>query len=218
MISAITDFILLVSGSVGLSILAKATLVLLLGLIVGAIAGRAQSSWRHLIFATTFAAVLALPLVAIAIPEVAVELETAAPVEAHSQSSTTADSPLTSSELPMIAARDAGAPSPEVWALTSVTVILFSVWITGALFLLLSLTVDLLRVRGLRRHGIPSKKLRGIIERLTIDARMKPVDVLLHEKLSAPVTFGFFNPVIMLPPIAAALIQIGPPSVSPTTG
>ena len=47
MISAITDFILLVSGSIGLSILAKATLVLLLGLIAGAIAGRDTLQSRY---------------------------------------------------------------------------------------------------------------------------------------------------------------------------
>lgn len=199
MTSVITDFILLVSGSLGLSILAKATFILLLGVVVGAIAVRAQASWRHLVFATTFAAVLALPLAVIAIPELAVEFAATPRVEVQKETAIPIESPPSVSAPAIASTSEPGTLTAEAWAMPSVMTVVLSVWLAGVVFLLLSLAVDLLRVRHLRRHGLPSEKLRETIERLTVDARMKPVDVMLHEKIAAPVTFGFFQPVIMLP-------------------
>ena len=196
---AVTDFILLVSESVSLSILVKASFILVLGFAAGAIASRSQASWRHLIFATTFAAVLALPLVAFTVPELAVVFETQAPVEVQKQSSTTNDSAATIFQARVAAARETSTPTSSGWVMPAISVILFSAWIVGAVLLLVSMAIDLLRVRELGRHGIPSETLRGTIDRLTVDAGMKPVAVLLHEKIKAPVTFGFFRPVIMLP-------------------
>jgi beta-lactamase regulating signal transducer with metallopeptidase domain/ankyrin repeat protein len=199
MTSVISDFILLISGSVALSILAKATFILLLGVAIGAIAVRAQASWRHLVFATTFAAVLALPVAVIAIPELVVEFAATPQQEIQKETATPIVSPPNVSAPAIASSSERGTPTAEAWAMPSVMTVVLSVWLAGVVFLLLSLTVDLLRVRHLRRHGLPSEKLRETIERLTVDARMKPVDVMLHEKIAAPVTFGFIQPVIMLP-------------------
>ena len=180
MIPGLTDLILLASESVSLSILVKASFILLLGFVAGAIASKSQASWRHLIFATTFAAVLVLPLVALTVPELAVVFETEAPAEVQKQSSTTVASPVAVSQPSAAATRETNTPTSSEWAMPAVTVILFSAWIVGAVLLLVSMAVDLLRVRDLRRHGIPSENLRGTVDRLTVDARMKPVNVLLH--------------------------------------
>jgi bla regulator protein blaR1 len=198
MTSIITDFVLLISSSVGLTILAKATVILTLGLVAGALAVRAQASLRHLVFATTFAAVLALPLIVATIPDLPVAVPVAASGELAQRSALAIPASADS------AAADAVTLAPAVsttdaWQLPSLATILLLAWITGAFALMLSLTIDLVRVRHLRRHGLPSEQLRSVIDRLAVEARVNPVDVMLHEKIQAPVTFGFFRPVVMLP-------------------
>lgn len=196
--SVITDFVLTLSGSVGLTILAKATVVLLLGLVAGALSVRAQASWRHLVFATTFAAVLALPLVVFTIPDLPIEVAVAEPV---SETLKVSSAPVLSSAIVEPTGSETTAPTAtlQTRSLPSIATVLLVAWIAGALILFLSLMLDLFRVRHLRRHGLPSNKLRGLVERLTVEARLKPVDLMLHEKIQAPVTFGFFRPAVMLP-------------------
>ncbi len=199
--SFVTEFVFVLSGSVGLSILAKATIILLLGLVAGALASRTQASVRHLVFATTFAAVLALPIVVFGIPELPVEF---AAVSESEMQQPLATMPAASSTTVTTAAGAATreASTTASWSMPSLGTIVFAIWGAGAVLLLLSLVVDLLRVRNLRRDGIPSEQLRARVDRLVMDAGAKPVDVMLHEKIQAPVTFGFFRPVIMLPSTA----------------
>jgi beta-lactamase regulating signal transducer with metallopeptidase domain/ankyrin repeat protein len=197
--SAVTDFVLVVSGSVGLTILAKATVVLLLGLVAGALSARAQASWRHLVFATTFAAVLALPIVVAAVPDLPIEVQSGAgQAGAASPISEPAAVPAAVVERSSSAANSVPAAASS-YSIPSMATILLLAWIAGAAFLMLSLIVDLLRVRHIRRHGLPSKQLRSMVNQLTVEARLKPVGVLLHEKIEGPVTFGFFRPTVMLP-------------------
>jgi len=198
--SVITDFLIMLSGSIGLTVLAKATVILILGLAIGALAGRAQASWRHLVFATTLAAVLILPLVAFAVPELPIAFVV------DTQSADQRGTPIERATSVAAAAGPATAlptavrtVSEKTWSLLSVATILLFTWIGGIAALMISLAVDLMRVRHFRRCGLPSQQLRGIVDRLTRDAGLKSVDVLLHEDLQAPVAFGFFQPTIMLP-------------------
>ena len=199
MTSVISDLVLILSDSVALTILAKATVILLLGLVAGALSVRAQASWRHLVFATTFAALLALPMVVMIMPDLPVEVTASAPVAESATAAAARVASLTAIEPAVTITTAKPAAIAETSAMPSTTTLLLVAWIAGGLFLSLSLVVDLMRVRHFRRHGLPSERLRGLVERLTIEARLKPVDVLLHEKLQAPVTFGFFNPTVMLP-------------------
>jgi bla regulator protein blaR1 len=199
MTSVVTDFVLMVSDSLGLSILAKVTVILLLGLVAGAFARRMRASWRHLVFVTTFTAALALPLAVAGVPELSVEFATESAVAAQPQVVTAPVSPATAVAQPAGPVSDPESARSVAWAMPSIATALLVIWVSGAAFLLLSLGVDLFRVRHLKRHGIPSEQLRETIERVTIEARMKPVDLLLHEKIQAPVTFGLFRPTIMLP-------------------
>ena len=68
----------LVSGSVEFSILAKATVVLIAGLAAAALARRARASMRHLVLAVTFAAFAVLPVAAIALPPLTVDVPASA--------------------------------------------------------------------------------------------------------------------------------------------
>ena len=199
MTSFISDLVLILSDSVALTILAKATVILLLGLFAGALSVRAQASWRHLVFATTFAALLALPMVVMTIPDLPVAVAASAPVDESAASTAALVTSSSVTEPAVTNTTPKPAAAAETWSMPSTTTLLLVAWIAGALFLSLSLLIDLMRIRHFRQHGLPSERLRGMVDRLTIEARLKPVDVLLHEKLRAPVTFGFFNPTVMLP-------------------
>ena len=198
MTSVISDLVLILSDSVALTILAKATVILLLGLFAGALSVRAQASWRHLVFATTFAALLALPMVVMTIPDLPVEVAASTPVVQNAPVAVT-NIPSAMTDPAITVTTASRAMAADAWSLPSTATLLLVAWLVGASFLSLSLLIDLMRVRHFRRHGLPSSHLREMIEKLTLEARVKPVDVLLHEKLQAPVTFGFFNPTVMLP-------------------
>ena len=78
MIPTPADVALMVSQSVEISLLAKATAFLLVGLIGVALARRARASVRHLILAATFVAIAATPLLMNGIPETRIAIPIAA--------------------------------------------------------------------------------------------------------------------------------------------
>lgn len=195
MTSTVTETALALSSSVELAILLKATVLLALGLTAAWAAGRARASRRHLLLAATFAALLALPIVAAAAPAVAIELP-AAPA---------GDSPApaaarTEAAPPATAGAERRTPeSPSSWAPSWPTVVR-AAWIAGAAFLLLSLALDLWRLGRLRRDGLPSLELRDMTRSLAAECGVRrPVEVLLHERIAAPLTCGLLRPAIMLP-------------------
>ena len=61
-------------SSFELSLLAKATLILLVGLAVTALARTARASARHLVIATLFVALIALPLLIVFVPAMAIDV------------------------------------------------------------------------------------------------------------------------------------------------
>lgn len=200
--SIITEFALIVSGSVVLTILAKSTVILLLGLTAGALAVRAKASWRHLVFATTFAAVLALPIVVTMAPDFAVEVPPASASLAERSSLTPAvmASVATSGveTTPVQVAQSTPGTRAEAWSAASLAAALLLLWAGGGLVLMGLLAIDMWRVRQLRRHGIPSERIQNIADSLTEYGKRR-VEIMMHENILAPVTFGFWRPAVMLP-------------------
>ena len=74
MIPNLSGAALWLSNSFELSLLAKATLILLAGLAVTALARTARASARHLVIATSFAALVALPLLIAFVPAMAIDV------------------------------------------------------------------------------------------------------------------------------------------------
>src|SRR5215510_5730481 len=72
MISTISETAVALGRPVELSILGKATVILVIGLTIVILSRRARASVRHLLLAATLAAVLALPLIALAVPEMTI--------------------------------------------------------------------------------------------------------------------------------------------------
>jgi beta-lactamase regulating signal transducer with metallopeptidase domain/ankyrin repeat protein len=109
-------------------------------------------------------------------------------------------------------ARSAGlAPSAAVsldgargaWQATtgmSIPVALRLLWAAGAVLLLASLAIALRRVRTVHRGGIPWIAGQAVAETLARESGIsRPLTVLLHESVPAPVTWGSRRPVIVLP-------------------
>jgi hypothetical protein len=77
MLSTIAQTMISLTQSIELSILAKATVMLTLGLAAARLAVQAPASVRHLLLTATFAALIALPLAAVTVPGVVIQVPVA---------------------------------------------------------------------------------------------------------------------------------------------
>jgi beta-lactamase regulating signal transducer with metallopeptidase domain len=66
--------------------------------------------------------------------------------------------------------------------------------------MLVSPVVGLWRLRRIRREGLPWPEIRQLVQSLAaVCGIRRSVEVLMHEEIPAPLTFGVFRPVIVLP-------------------
>jgi len=198
MISTINEAAVTLSRFVELSIFGKATIMLAIGLIVVKLAGRARASVRHLLLAATFATVLALPLITLTAPEVTIgvpvtrasESITAFPPAARSEAVTLPTNNSLSSRV-----TERASSSGVSWI-----AIVRLVWIAGAALMLLQLSIDLFRLRRIRRDGLPWTERRELMNSLATECGVsRSVEILLHEGILAPLTNGLWRPAILLP-------------------
>lgn len=198
MISMINEAFVELSRRVELSILGKATVMLAIGLIVVKIAGRARASLRHLLLTATFAMVFALPLIAVTAPEVKI----AVPVARVSDSiaTETAAAPAVAPTKVAPGTNRVHATESTSWSAPSLITIVRMVWFAGATLLLLQLGIDLRRLYRIRRDAMPWMEKRDFIQSLAVDSGIRrPVEILLHESILAPLTYGYGRPAILLP-------------------
>jgi beta-lactamase regulating signal transducer with metallopeptidase domain len=193
MISVLAELAGTISRSFELSVVTKATLLLVLGLGVAQLARHARASIRHLVLAVTFAGLLALPAGMALLPPLSVG----------------------------VAVRDGAAPAPAPSAATTVTVptvweytqatgptnvlpawqtLIRGAWAVGVIVLLTSFGASVLRLSRIGRSAIPCLRTRRLVQDLTPGVGItRPVDVLLHEAVPTPLTFGIRRPQILLP-------------------
>ncbi|MEX2263463.1 MAG: M56 family metallopeptidase [Bryobacteraceae bacterium] len=199
MIWTITETLLTLSRWTELDILGKVTLMLVAGLAVSYLARRRPASARHLLLAATFGTTLALPLIVISAPELAIGI----PVPRASSSAVSDIGAITSSAVVSSQWGNSTADQPQEarsWAMPSWKTVLRLVWMAGAMLLLLFLAVDIRRLRRLRRSGIPAPELRARMHELAAECGIhRPVELLLHEDIPAPLTCGISRPAILLP-------------------
>lgn len=197
MMSTINEVTLALSQWTELSILSKATTMLVVGLALARLARRTRASVRHLLLTVTFGALLALPLIASTVPAVLIEV-----------SVSKADEPITllepapPSDAPRLPASriesqtTGGGYRPAV----SWSNIMRSAWGAGAILLFVPFAIDLWRLRRIRRDGLPWMEAREIAKSLAVQCGIRrSVEVLRHEDIAAPITCGLLYPVIVLP-------------------
>jgi beta-lactamase regulating signal transducer with metallopeptidase domain len=198
MMSKLLAAALLLSNSFELSWLAKATLILIAGLAVIAFARTARASARHLVIATLFATLAALPILMAFVPAMAFDVPVVATVSTAPRSINPAEAPGSSrgasaAEVVTTAAQRA---LPEL----SLSQWVRLLWTAGAIAFLVPVVSALWRLSMIRRTGLPVALHRAELARLA-DARgvSLPVELLEHEAVPGPMTFGITRPVIVLP-------------------
>jgi TonB family protein len=196
MIPLIQGVISTVESSLAALLVVKATFVMALALIVVFMpARRSRASLRHTLFAAAFAVLLTLPVAAILAPQVPILVS--GPQRAQMTSVpvvTAADAPVAVAAAPITLSGN--SRSPEF----SSSALLFAGWMLGTSLFLLPMAVGLAQLRSLRHTAIPWQHGQSVARGLAHGAGIRrDVEVLLHDKVSGPTTYGAMNPVILLP-------------------
>ncbi len=182
-----------------LSTIAKAALILAAALLAVQCARQARAATRHLILACAFAVVLVLPLIELTVP--AVTLFIAQPVAAVPPRETlpiVVAAPVTPAEpLASEPPRPAGERRPE-GTRPSLGTLFVTLWAIGAALSLMPLLITPGRLRRLRRTSRTWPEGEELV-RTMVAGTHRPVAVLLHDDVAAPLTCGIVRPVIVLP-------------------
>jgi bla regulator protein BlaR1 len=194
MIPSLAEAALAMSQSIELSIVAKATAIAIAGLVAVRLASHARASVRHLLLAATFASLLALPLLLIAAPQATIDFPVAA----------TAATPGSEAAVrPSNAVRPTTVEAPAVRqrrAWPSALTLARGIWLAGAVLFFAPVPIVLWRLRRLRRTGLPWPNLQQQTHALAAEHGIRrPVELMRHEHVPGPITFGVFRPVVMMP-------------------
>ena len=172
-----------------LSLIAKATFIIMVGLVSLWMFRRAPASRRSLLLSATFGILLALPVATVAVPSFAVEIPTVGPRLVHApvlpEVQQVAAATGSIDDGPTRAAGIGARP-----ALVQIPTLLRAAWTAGAIVFMAPIVVMLWRVSRLRRNALP---WRGRIPVASV------VPVLCSESIVAPMTFGLIDPVVVLP-------------------
>ena len=196
MMPSLSDAVLWVSRSIELSILLKATIILAAGLAATRLSRTARASVRHLVMASAFVALVAVPAWLAGAPTVTVDV----PIAPSPQASTlTVAPPARSAAVPS----EVGVAQQGTARQFSVPSVLRAVWLLGVVVFLIPVFSALWRLSMIRRTGIPMTWRRTEVTTLAEASGLRrPIELLEHEGVPAPMTFGVSRPVIVLPPDA----------------
>jgi beta-lactamase regulating signal transducer with metallopeptidase domain len=170
-------------------LIAKATLAILMALGIGAAARRARASLRHAVYTALFVFLLLLPFAPRVMPEVAVpvpESATLQPVRGE----------LVSAQQPQ--AEQPTAARPARWSLS-----IMDVYLAGALLILASLAVGIVRLRRWAARGEVWLDGTRLATAVACESGIRrAVLVILSGETAVPITFGFRRQTIVLPAAA----------------
>lgn len=198
MTHALAKIALAVGDSLLMSIIAKATLIIMAALIGARMARRSRAAVRHALLASAFAVLLVLPAASLlfpTVPLVRVPLSAERTTESTVVLASDASSP---SARPVGVVPRALPPFPSIHF--SATSLLRAGWLIGTLLFLLPLIVGLWQVRALCRQGQPWRDGELLARQLARAVGIRAhVEVILHNAQLGPVTCGVVRPTIVLP-------------------
>lgn len=187
-----------IANSPELMVLVKTGVVMAASLLVVWAYRSARASIRHLYLTCAFAVTLLIPVTALIAPSLQFEIadpkaEIAAtqlvqgPVDIFQNTNNQTNRTNFGTSI--------SAPAAFPWRK-----MIWMVWALGAALLLTRLAISFLRLRVIRRAGIPSLELNQTMRILTTSKGMRrQVEVLLHDDVEVPFTSGFLRPAIFLP-------------------
>ncbi len=198
MMGTIGELAISVSSSLALSLIVKATVISAGGLIAAHSARNSRSSFRHIVLASAFILLLALPLVSM----VASPREVRVPVAQAGTTvrvATLAPPPRTIAGSRVVA--DGGLPAgPMAGSLPSTSQLLVAVWLVGVVLVLVPMIAGLMRVRRVSQGALPWRDGQAVVTEV-MGARAVRVRtrLLLDQTVVGPMTCGVFRPRIVLP-------------------
>jgi beta-lactamase regulating signal transducer with metallopeptidase domain len=198
MITSFIEGLIAVSRMPALLLLVKATLLLSMVLVAWKVSGRVRASVRHGILAAAFVALAGLPFAMQWLPAIVMEFQREFVDVVPQYESSLPATPLPGREgSRTVPAAAAGAAASDV----SSTVILLGIWMIGCAGILLRLLVELMKLRHLRRTGIPVHgTLRKQARALAVQSGLPECpELLAHESIAGPITFGITRPVVVVP-------------------
>lgn len=199
MIRTFSEIILAIGSSTELSFVVKATVVLVLGLAGVRMARAARASVRHILLTATFLVLLALPLAMALFPVVRFEIPTVAAPSSASAPAVVTDQAVAIAQQPTAAVASNSVASTE-WISNSRQLLLPAILAIGAVLFLAPFARALWRLRQARRNAVPWLEARATLRALADDADIRrPIEVLIHDGIPAPVTCGWLRPAILLP-------------------
>jgi uncharacterized protein (TIGR03435 family) len=193
-----TEIMLAIGGSAELSILAKATSILVLALVALRMLRRVSASVRSVILASTFGTLMILPVAVVSMPPVALNVGSVA-VQPEPQNLSAATASVRS-EYPVAARTDRSAKSIANRTRVPVRLLLAMGWATGALLFMAPVIETLCRLRRMRGSSRQWLKRETLVRNLSREAGLRRhVDLLVHEDLAVPFTYGLVRPAIVMP-------------------
>lgn len=196
-----------IANSPELMVLVKTSVVIAAALLIVWACRSARASIRHLCLTSAFAVMLLVPVTAFLVPSLRLEIAdprmeitatqlVQGPVDivqnTNNQTNRT------------ILGGSTSAPAAFSWRK-----MIWMIWAVGAALLLTRLAISLVRLRLIRRAGIPSLELNQTMRILTASAGMRrQVEVLLHDKVEVPFTTGVLRPVVFLPSDASTWSEL----------
>jgi uncharacterized protein (TIGR03435 family) len=188
---------LTVSDSLELSIIAKATIILTLAIVAVRCARRTRASVRHIILASSFGALLLLPVGVLLLPPAALTVS-GAPSRGV-LSARQIDIQLSDGRR-SITVIDHVRPAASEHPTDRAAGLLRSAWSGVVLLCLAPVALALWRLRDLRRCGLPWLKGAPLAREIALQAGVRrPIDLLFHADVLTPLTCGFARPAIVLP-------------------
>lgn len=178
----------------------KATLVCGAAFFLSRLCRRTRASIRHLLFALAFTALVAIAGAGTVLPAVAVTV----PATAMAPAPRTRD--MASAVLSSAGADPSRSGTPSVSqdvaparSLTIAQVVTAS-WLLGVALFLIPVVVGFWQVRRLRQMASPWSHGRALVQALAPTLGVhRPIDTLLHEGVTGPMTCGVLKPAIILP-------------------
>ena len=186
-----------VGGSVALSLIVKATVVIAVAMAAGWLTRRRRAAVRHLIFAGAFAVLALLPAATAVVPAVPVRLA----MPSIADTGFTAPVNRTVEALMLVAGGPSESPvNSRTRPMRSPFTLLPIVWSAGLICCLVPVALGLWQIRRVRRHGLPWRDAQTMTNDLARHAGFgRPVDVMVHEAIVGPMTCGVVRPAIVFP-------------------
>ena len=180
--------------------LVKATLVCGAAFSLSRLFGRTRASARHMVFALAFAALVVIPFAAIMLPAVQITVPERAKAPAQPAPDMTplvrsSGGTVPSESTTLLLAEGAKAASS-----VTVTQLVTAIWLAGVAVFLVPVMIGFRQMRRLRKTARTWTDGQALAQAfVSTPGPRRPIEILLHDAVTGPLTCGVLKPSIILP-------------------